>query len=111
MGESRSTQRKTSPTATLSTTNPTWTDLGTNKGLHGERLYHGMEVLPLTLYRITKYLQQRRSCVEYSKRRQLVITRSLQVRLQMLVNLQIFLYLPEVIALCFGTSMAISLRL
>jgi hypothetical protein len=25
------------PSATLSTTNPTWIDLGTNPGLHGER--------------------------------------------------------------------------
>jgi hypothetical protein len=29
-GENRSTQGKTCPSATLSTTNPTWTDLGWN---------------------------------------------------------------------------------
>jgi hypothetical protein len=28
---------KTCPSATLSTTNPTWTDLGSNSGLRGER--------------------------------------------------------------------------
>jgi hypothetical protein len=28
---------KTCPSATLSTTNPTWTDLGLNPGLRGER--------------------------------------------------------------------------
>jgi hypothetical protein len=31
------TQRKTCPRATLSTTNPTWSDPGANPGLHGER--------------------------------------------------------------------------
>jgi hypothetical protein len=36
-GENRSTGRKTCPSATLSTTNPTWTDLGLNPGLRGER--------------------------------------------------------------------------
>jgi hypothetical protein len=46
-GENRSTQRKTCPSATLSTTNPTWTDPGSNPGLHGGRLAanslsHGM---------------------------------------------------------------------
>jgi hypothetical protein len=30
-GENRRTRRKTCPSATLSTTNPTWTDLGTNR--------------------------------------------------------------------------------
>jgi hypothetical protein len=29
---------KTCPSATLSTTNPTWTDPGSNPGLRGERL-------------------------------------------------------------------------
>jgi hypothetical protein len=33
-----STQRKTSPIATLSTTNPRWTGLGLNLVLHGDRL-------------------------------------------------------------------------
>jgi hypothetical protein len=37
-GENRSTRRKTCPSATLSTTNPTWTDPGSNPGLRGERL-------------------------------------------------------------------------
>jgi hypothetical protein len=32
-GENRSTRRKTCPSATLSTTNPTWTDRGSNPGL------------------------------------------------------------------------------
>jgi hypothetical protein len=34
-GENQSTREKTRPTATLSTTNPTWTDLGSNQGLRG----------------------------------------------------------------------------
>jgi hypothetical protein len=45
-GENRSTRRETCPSATLSTTNPTWTDSGSNPGLRGEkpatnRLSHG----------------------------------------------------------------------
>jgi hypothetical protein len=36
-GENQSTRRKTCPSATLSTTNPTWTDPGSNPGLRGER--------------------------------------------------------------------------
>jgi hypothetical protein len=36
-GEKRSTLGKTCPSATLSTTNPTWTDPGSNPGLRGER--------------------------------------------------------------------------
>jgi hypothetical protein len=36
-GENRRTRRKTCPSATLSTTNPTWIDLGANPGLRGER--------------------------------------------------------------------------
>jgi hypothetical protein len=36
-GESRSTRGKTCPSATLSTTNPTWPDQGSNPGLLGER--------------------------------------------------------------------------
>jgi hypothetical protein len=36
-GENRRTRRNTCPSATLSTTNPTWIDLGTNPGLRGER--------------------------------------------------------------------------
>jgi hypothetical protein len=46
-GENRRTRRKTCPSATLSTTNPTWIDPGANPGLRGERpatnhLSHGM---------------------------------------------------------------------
>jgi hypothetical protein len=45
-GENRSTRRKTCPSATLSTTNPTWADPGSNPGLRGgrptaNRLSHG----------------------------------------------------------------------
>jgi hypothetical protein len=36
-GEKRSTRGKVCPTATLSTTNPTWTDPGSKPGLSGER--------------------------------------------------------------------------
>jgi hypothetical protein len=36
-GENRSTRGETCPSATLSTTNPTWTDPGSNPGLRGER--------------------------------------------------------------------------
>ena len=38
-GENRSTQGETCPSATLSTTNPTWTDPGSNPGLRGGRPY------------------------------------------------------------------------
>jgi hypothetical protein len=45
-GENRSTRGKTCPSATLSTTNPTWTDLESNPFFRGEkpatnRLSHG----------------------------------------------------------------------
>jgi hypothetical protein len=36
-GENRSTRGETCPSVTLSTTNPTWTDPGSNPGLRGER--------------------------------------------------------------------------
>jgi hypothetical protein len=36
-GENRSTRGKTYPSATISTSNPTWTDPGSNPGLRGER--------------------------------------------------------------------------
>jgi hypothetical protein len=36
-GENRSTRVKICPSATLSTTNPIWTDPGSNPGLRGER--------------------------------------------------------------------------
>jgi hypothetical protein len=49
-GENRSTQGKTRPSATLSTTNPTWTDPGSKPGLSGERrvtnrLSHGTALI------------------------------------------------------------------
>jgi hypothetical protein len=50
--ENRSTRGKTCSNATLSTTNPTWNDPGSNSGLRGERqvtnrLNHGTaKVLP-----------------------------------------------------------------
>ena len=49
-GENRHTRRKTCPSATLSTTNPTWTDPGSNLGLRDERpatyrLSHGTAFL------------------------------------------------------------------
>jgi hypothetical protein len=45
-GENRSTRRKICPSATLSTTNPAWTDRGSNPGFRGgrpaaNRLSHG----------------------------------------------------------------------
>jgi hypothetical protein len=45
-GENRRTRGNTCPSATLSTTNPTWTDPGSNPGLRGgrpaaNRLSHG----------------------------------------------------------------------
>jgi hypothetical protein len=36
-GKNRSTRGKTCPSATLSTTNPTWTDPELNPGIRGER--------------------------------------------------------------------------
>jgi hypothetical protein len=36
-GENRRTRGQTCPSATFSTTNPTWTDLGSNPGLRGGR--------------------------------------------------------------------------
>ena len=36
-GENQSTRGKTHPSATLSTTNPTWIDLGSNPSLRGGR--------------------------------------------------------------------------
>ena len=36
-GENRSTRGNTCPSATVSTTNPIWTDPGSNPGLRGER--------------------------------------------------------------------------
>jgi hypothetical protein len=52
-GENRRTQRKTCPSATLSTTNHTWIDPGSNPSLRGERpatndLSHDTAMRPLT---------------------------------------------------------------
>jgi hypothetical protein len=52
-GENRSTRGKTCPCATLSTTNPIWTDPVSNPGLRGERpvtnrLSHGTAVVGVT---------------------------------------------------------------
>jgi hypothetical protein len=52
-GGNRSTRGKTCPSATLSTTNPTWTDPGSNLGLHGGRLAtkclsHGTTVINIS---------------------------------------------------------------
>jgi hypothetical protein len=49
-GENHSTRGETCPSVTLSTTNPTWTDPGSNPGLRGERpatnrLSHGMALV------------------------------------------------------------------
>jgi hypothetical protein len=38
-GENRRAQTETHPSATLSTTNPAWTDPGTNPGLRGSRVH------------------------------------------------------------------------
>jgi hypothetical protein len=51
-GENRRTRRKTCPSATLSTTNPTWIEPGANPGLRGERpgtndLSHGTAYMPV----------------------------------------------------------------
>jgi hypothetical protein len=48
-GENRRTRGKTCPSATLSTTNPTWTDPGSNPGHRGgrpaaNRLSHGTAI-------------------------------------------------------------------
>jgi hypothetical protein len=54
--ENQKPQRDTCPSANLSTTNPTWTDLGANPGLHCEmlatdHLSYGMA------YKLCKYVQ------------------------------------------------------
>jgi hypothetical protein len=53
-GENRRTRGKTCPSATLSTTNPTWTDPASNSGLRGgrpaaNRLSHGTTNREITL--------------------------------------------------------------
>jgi hypothetical protein len=65
-GENRSTRGKTCPSATLSTTNPTWIDPGSNPSLRGEklaanRLSHGTACEQLTLNsKLCHFLQQER---------------------------------------------------
>jgi hypothetical protein len=59
-GETRSTRGKPCPSATLSATNPTWTDPGSNPCLRGERpatkrLSHGTAFKHL--YRVCSFLQ------------------------------------------------------
>jgi hypothetical protein len=54
-GQNRSTREKTCRSATLSTTNPTWTDPGSNTSLRGEtpatnRLSHGTALYCTLLY-------------------------------------------------------------
>jgi hypothetical protein len=54
-GENRSTREKTCPSDILSTTNPTWTDSGSNPGLRDERpaanrLSHGTAKLNIYGY-------------------------------------------------------------
>jgi hypothetical protein len=53
-GQNRSTPGKNCPSASLSTTNPTLTDPGSNKGLHVERpatnrLRHGTAIVVVNL--------------------------------------------------------------
>jgi hypothetical protein len=64
------TRRKTCPSANLSTTNPTWTDPGSNPGLRSERpetnsLSHGtaklVTLLQYSLMNKTKYLLNSKS--------------------------------------------------
>jgi hypothetical protein len=60
-GENRRTRGKTCPIATLSTTNPTWTDPGSNPGLRSGKPaaepWHGLscqchvDILPAYVYR------------------------------------------------------------
>jgi hypothetical protein len=67
------TRRKTCPSATLSTTNLTWTDLGSNPGLRGERpatnrLSHGTVIVTWLVYiKINSdnpfFLCKRRQCL------------------------------------------------
>jgi hypothetical protein len=69
-GENRRTRRKTCPSATLSTTNPTWTDPGSNSGLRGERpatnrLSHGTAFSKIDR---TAQMYLRISCLSSSSR-------------------------------------------
>jgi hypothetical protein len=56
-GENRRTRRKTCPSATLTTTNPTWIDPGENPGLRRERrltTWAMARLLPCVLIRLRK---------------------------------------------------------
>jgi hypothetical protein len=60
-GENRRTRRKFRPSANMSTTNSTWTDLGANPGLRGERpasnrLSHGTAVAIICNVKKNKFL-------------------------------------------------------
>jgi hypothetical protein len=54
--ENQRTWRKTNPSATLSTTNSTWTDLGTNLGLFGEKLVTNHLVYGTTYMNLIKHV-------------------------------------------------------
>jgi hypothetical protein len=71
-GENRRTRRKICPSVTLSTTNPTWTDPGTNRGVRGEWpvtncLSHGtaklvawkLPVMRIFVFRVCYFLSNR----------------------------------------------------
>jgi hypothetical protein len=74
-GENRSTRGKICPSAPLSTTDPTWTDPGSNPGLRGERpatnrLNHGTAyftnlIFTLLHCSLTKELQYYRDTILY----------------------------------------------
>jgi hypothetical protein len=71
-GENRRTRRKTCPSVTLSTTNPTWIDLDAKPGLGGERpatnrLSHGLDNIKIDLkYRVwTGFNWLKKRCSEW----------------------------------------------
>jgi hypothetical protein len=69
-GKNRRTRGKTCPSATLPTTNSTWTDPGSNLGLRGGRpaanhLSHGTTIFS-SFFRLVRLVQQPYSCVTYS---------------------------------------------
>jgi hypothetical protein len=68
LGDSTRTQRKIGPSATLSTINTTWTDLGTNLDLCGDRpaincLSHGMAT-----YCVNNWIKFLYNCIYTSNR-------------------------------------------